>query len=164
MNVTTRGGILIGVLCGLWTFVMGFTGWYKDPALLYAFWLVIPIQIGVLIWGLRKVTSTGKQYGGLVGAGTLMSAIGGVILIFISLLFTTVVFPEYFNELRAIQEEMLRNSGQSEAEIAAALEASSQTNTPIIQALFGCIGTVVTGFLASLIIGAVVKKKIISQP
>ena len=163
MNTTTRGGILIGVLCGLWTFVMGFTGWYKNPALLYAFWLVIPIQIGVLVWGLRKVASTGKQYGGLLGAGTLMSLIGGVILIFTSLFFTTVVFPNYFNELRAIQEEMLRNSGQSEAEIAAALEASAMTNTPIMQALFGFIGTVVTGFLASLIIGAIVKKKTTSE-
>ncbi|HZY09885.1 MAG TPA: DUF4199 domain-containing protein [Bacteroidota bacterium] len=163
MNTTTRGGILIGVLCGIWTFVMGFTGWYKDPTLLYAFWLVIPIQIGILIWGLRKVASTGKQYGGLLVAGTLMSVIGGVILIFSSLLFTTVVFPQYFDELRTLGEEMMKLEGKSEAEIAAALEAAAQTNTPIMQALFGCIGTVVTGFLASLIIGAVVRKKTASE-
>ncbi len=29
MNPILSAGILIGVLCGLWTFLMGFTGWYK---------------------------------------------------------------------------------------------------------------------------------------
>ena len=30
MNIPTRAGVLLGVLCVIWTFVMGFTGWYKD--------------------------------------------------------------------------------------------------------------------------------------
>ena len=29
MNPILSAGILIGVLCGVWTFVMGFTGWSK---------------------------------------------------------------------------------------------------------------------------------------
>ena len=31
MTPTLTAGLLLGVLCGIWTFVMGFTGWYKDP-------------------------------------------------------------------------------------------------------------------------------------
>jgi hypothetical protein len=33
MNPILSTGLLIGLLCGAWTFVMGFTGWYKDPVL-----------------------------------------------------------------------------------------------------------------------------------
>jgi hypothetical protein len=32
MNPILSAGLLIGVLCGVWMFVMGFTGWYRDPA------------------------------------------------------------------------------------------------------------------------------------
>jgi len=87
MSATVKGGILIGTMCAGWTLIMGFTGWLKDPKLMYAFYLVILIQIGVMIWALRQTATAGKTYGGQVWAGTLMSAIGGVILFFTSLPF-----------------------------------------------------------------------------
>ncbi|MEK6570497.1 MAG: DUF4199 domain-containing protein [Bacteroidota bacterium] len=159
MNHTTKAGLLIGVLCGIWVFVMGFSGWYKDPVMLYAFWLVILIQLGVLIWGLKAVATTGASYGKLVGSGTMMSVIGGLILFFTSLLFTTVVFPHYFEELRTIQEQMLKESGKSEQEIMQEMQAAATMSTSFINAISGFIGTVVTGLTASLIIGAIVRKK-----
>ena len=29
MSIPIRAGVLLGVLCVFWTFVMGLTGWYK---------------------------------------------------------------------------------------------------------------------------------------
>ena len=159
MSVTVKGGILIGVLCGAWTLVMGLTGWYKDPVLLNAFFLVILMQIGVMIWALRQTAAAGKTYGGQIGAGALMSVVGGGILFCASFLFTMVLFPHYFEELRALQIEMLKKAGTSEAEISAQLQASAAVQTPFMQALFGFIGTVVTGLIASLIIGVFYRKK-----
>lgn len=158
MNTTVKGGILIGVLCAVWTFVMGFTGWYKDPSMLALFYLVILIQVGVLVWGLRK-TASEKTYGAQVGSGILMSVIGGVIIIGSSLLFTTVAFPEYFEELRAAQTQMLISAGKTEAEAAAEVGLAAQFQTPGYQAVFGFIGTVVTGAVASLIIAGFARKK-----
>jgi len=158
MNITVKGGILIGVLCALLTFVMGFTGWYKDPAMMAVFYAVILIQIGVLVWGLRK-TAGEKAYVAQVGAGILMSVIGGVIIMASSMIFTTVAFPEYFEELRAVQMQMATAAGKSEAEAATELEMAAQFQTPVFQAVFGFIGTLVTGTLASLIIAAFARKK-----
>lgn len=158
MNMILKGGALIGGLCAAWTFVMGATGWYKHPALLNAFWLVMLIQIGVLVWALRRLAAE-RGYGGLVGAGTLMSLLAGVILFGSSLLFTTVVFPSYFSELRAMHTELLRAAGKSEAEIAAELQAVAAMQTPFMQAFMGFVGTVVTGFVASLIIAVVVRSR-----
>jgi hypothetical protein len=158
MNTTVKGGILIGVLCGVWTFVMGFTGWFKDPAMLTVFYVVIFIQIGVLVWALRK-TASEKPYGAQVGAGILMSVIGGAIIIPISLLFTTVAFPHYFEELRVAQTQMLISAGRSEAEAVAEVEMASQFQTPWFQAIFGFIGTLVTGAVASLLIAIFARKK-----
>ncbi len=71
MPAILSAGLLIGVLCGAWTFVMGFTGWYKDPTMLNLFFVVILIEIGGLIWGLRKTALEGRTYGGQIVAGTI---------------------------------------------------------------------------------------------
>ena len=61
MNPIPAAGLLIGVLCGMWTFVMGFTGWYKDPSKAAAFFVVIVIEVAGLIWGLRQTASAGAD-------------------------------------------------------------------------------------------------------
>jgi hypothetical protein len=157
-NVTVKSGIWLGVLCVLWTLVMGVTGWYKHPVLLNMFWVVVLIEIGVLVWGLRQTAAT-AAYLGQVGNGTLIAVIGAAIIFCGSLLFTIVLYPHYFEELRAIQTEMLRSAGKTEAEVGAALEMGAILQTPLVNALMGVIGTVVTGFLASLVIAAFNRKK-----
>jgi hypothetical protein len=159
-----KAGILLGVLCVVWTFLMGYTGWYKDPALLNLFYVVILIEIGVLIWALRHTAAEGRGYGGQVGAGLLISLIGGVIIAIGSVIFTTVAFPEYFQELAAVQEQMMRDQGRSDEEIQAMLDMTAQTSTPTLQAVVGFIATMVTGLVASLIIAAFVKARKPSPP
>jgi hypothetical protein len=158
MNVIVKSGIWIGVLCAIWMLVVGYTGWYKDPVLLNLFYLVVLIELGVIFWGLKQ-TAAGLGYGGQVAAGTLMAVMGGAIIIVVSILFTTVLFPNYFSELQAIHEQMLRNAGKTEAEIAAEVQAAASMQTPVVNAITGFVATVVTGFIASLIIAAFLRKK-----
>jgi hypothetical protein len=137
---------------------MGFTGWFKDPAMVKMLWMVIPIQLAVLVWGLRQTALEGKSYGGQLGAGTLMSIIGGAILILSAYLYV-VVFPNYYNELREMQIQFLQNQGSSPAEIDAAVATIKAEQTPTVQALFQFVSTVVLGFFASLILAAFIRKK-----
>src|SRR6478672_10574576 len=101
MNPILSAGVLIGLLCSSWTFVMGFTGWYKNPALANVLFISVAmaIEIAVLIWGLRRTATQGRAYGGQILAGTMMAVVAGVIIIGFSLLFTTVVFPNYFADV-----------------------------------------------------------------
>jgi len=159
MKRVWTAGILIAVLCALWQLLMGVKGWYKDPAMMNVFWVVILIQIACLIWGLRGTAKQGKQYWAQVGCGTLMSIIAGVILFCWSYLFTSVLYPNYFSEMRAMQEDILRKAGQSQAQIAAMLDLTAKTQTSLMQAIFGFAGCVITGFVCSLFIGAFIRKK-----
>ncbi|MEO6213451.1 MAG: DUF4199 domain-containing protein [Vicinamibacterales bacterium] len=159
MNPILAAGLLIGVLCGVWTFVMGLTGWYKDPVMLNAFFLVIVIEIGGLIWGLRRTAAEGRTYSGQVVAGTLISIVAGVVIIGSSLLFTMVVYPDYFIELNAAQRELMQRAGRSEAEIAAAIDAAATMQTPMSQAMAGFFGTFVTGVVASAIIAVWIRTR-----
>ena len=69
------------------------------------------------------------------------------------------LFPNYFEELRTLQTAMLRDAGKSEAEITAAVEMAAKTQTPVMSAVMGAVGTIVTGILASLIIAIFHRKK-----
>jgi TM2 domain-containing membrane protein YozV len=160
MNPILSAGMLIGLLCSAWTFVMGFTGWYKNPALANVLFVgvAMAIEIAGLIWGLRR-TAEGRTYGGQILAGTMIAIVAGVIIIASSLLFTTVVFPNYFAEVEQAYRSALRNQGKSDAEIAAAIQATAASATPMAQAMSGFIGTLVTGIVASAIIGIFVRRR-----
>ncbi len=152
-------GLLIGVLCGAWTFVMGFTGWYKDPVMLNVFFVVILFEIGGLVWGLRKTALEGRTYGGQIVAGTQMTVIAGLIIMAFSLVFTMVVFPGYFTDLQDAYREILRRQGKTEAEIAQAIGESIAGQTPMGQAVQGFVGTLITGIVSSAVIAIWVRAK-----
>jgi hypothetical protein len=152
MNPILGAGVLIGVSCAVWTFVMGLTGWYADPVLQNLFFLVIPLEIAGLVWGLRLTAREGRAYGGQVVAGTMMAIIAGVILIASSLLFTTVVHPDYFAEMANAYRQTLQSKGLTEAQIAEALASNAASATPMNQALEGFLGAFITGIIGSAII------------
>jgi hypothetical protein len=159
MNAILSTGILIGVLCSVWTLVMGYSGMYKDPSLANLFFLVIPIEIACLVWGLRKTAREGRLYGGQILAGTMMAVVAGVIIIGSSVLFTTVLFPNYSQELEQMYRTTLQQQGKSDAEIAAAVQANAASWTPMAQAMSGFLGTLVTGIVSSAVIGYFVRKR-----
>jgi len=159
MSAILSAGILIGTLCSLWTLLMGFSGLYRDPALANLFFLVIPIEIACLVWGLRKTAREGRTFGGQILAGAMMAIVGGVIMVASSLLFTTVLFPNYSQELESIYRASLARQGKSDAEILAAVQANAASWTPMAQAMSGFIGTLVTGIVASAAIGYFVRKR-----
>ena len=159
MNTIVKAGVVLGVLVEVGTYVMGFTGWFKDPKLMSLFWVVIAFQIAVLVWALKRTAAEGRGYGGQIGAGTLISLIAGGFVIVGSFIFTTVVFPHYFQDIAAIQEQMLRSSGRSDAEIQQMMAMTAKTSTPAMQAFFGFCGTLVTGIVVSAIVGAFFRTK-----
>jgi hypothetical protein len=159
VNTVVKGGVVMGALCVGWMFVMGLTGWYKDPQMVYAFFLVIVLEIGALAWVLRQTALEGRGYGAQVRAGVLVSGIGAVVVFLGSLLFTTVAFPGYFEETRAVAEQMMRSRGLEEAEITRSLDEMRVAGTPLNQAVQGFLGTSVTGLLASLGLAAILRSK-----
>lgn len=159
MSLTLKGGLLIGVLCSAWMYVVGFAGWYRDPDLQANFWLVVLIEVAVLYWMLRQLPEAEKTFAGILKAGTIMAAIGAAVIFVASYLFTTVAFPNYFEEIRAIGEQAYRAKGLSDEEVAAITASMAPMQTPVMNALIGSIGTIVTGVVASAVLGLFLKKK-----
>jgi len=159
MKSTIKPGIALGLIVVVWMYIIGFAGWYKDPVMMNTFYLVILFQIVVLVWGLRLTAAEGKTYGSQIAAGMLISLIGAVIIFVGSYLFTTVAFPQYFEEIRTVGERVLREQGKSEEEIRSMMDLSASMQTPFVNAITGVIGTLMTGVIASAIIAFFVRKK-----
>ncbi|HEX4845782.1 MAG TPA: DUF4199 domain-containing protein [Geothrix sp.] len=156
--VPLRAGALLGVLVALWTFVMGFTGWYRHPSLLFLFWLVIPLQILVLVLTLRKTAPT-AGYLRQVQNGVGASVIASIIIFASSLLFTMVVFPSYFAELEALGRLQMAKQGLSPEQIEAVVKAQAPMQKPLGSAFAGALGTWITGLFTSLIAAAWLRKR-----
>ena len=153
MHPILSGGLAIGLLCGAWIVINGVTGFYKDPVMSASFVPVVSVmEIGALIWALRKTAAQGRSYSGQVVAGTAMAIIGAAIIFCVSMLFTTVLYPNYFTEINEMSREVMRKGGQSEEQINAAVAAVAGWQTPVMSALAGVIGAVLTGIVASAII------------
>ena len=159
MKTILKAGLVLAVLVEIWTYFIGFTGWYKDPVLQNAFWVVILIEIGVLIWGLRLTSREGRGYGAQLGAGTLISVVGALLIFFGSYLFTEVVFPNYFTEINEVYRQMMAQQGLSQEQIEAQIASMAPIQNSLTSALMGAVMTVVTGFLASLVIAAFVRHR-----
>lgn len=158
MPPTLRAGVILGLSVAAWTFIMGFTGWYKHPTLLSLFWLVIPMQIGILLWALRGTAPT-TAYGRQVWNGVSISLLGSMIVFGASILFTTLVFPKYFQELEALGRELMAKQGLSAEQIETAVRLQAPMQTPRASAMAGAIGTVFTGFFTSVIAAVWLRKK-----
>jgi hypothetical protein len=157
MRIPLIAGVVLGVVVTLWSLLIVAAGWHVNPAMIWTFSLVVLIEILVLVWALRKTAAEGRTYGAQVWAGLVASIVGGVLIFAGSLLITTVLYPEYFDEIRAMGAEVARQAGQSEAQVQAILETPTQT--PVEGALAGLVGTVATGLLASLIIAAFLRRR-----
>jgi hypothetical protein len=127
--------------------------------MLNLFFLVIVLEIGELVWGLRRTAALGNNYMAQVLAGLAIAGIASIFIFCGSYLFTSVAFPNYFEEIRTLQAEQLKAGGMAEDQIRAALDLARPMQTPVVNALMGVVGTMVTGLLASLVIAAFARAK-----
>jgi len=145
-----RTGLILGILVVLWTFVMGFTGWYRHPSLFFLLWLAIPLQIGVLVLMLRS-TALSEGYLRQVQNGVGASVIASAVIFVGSLLFTLVVFPSYFAEMEALGRLKMAQQGFSAEQIEAVMKAKGPMQTSLGRAFSWALGTWITGLFTSLL-------------
>ncbi len=159
MRVIVVSGVALGALISAWVALFATTGLYRHPSAAWSFQAVTAIQVVVLVFGLRKTAALGRTYWGQVRAGALMSIVGGAVVAIGTLLLMTVVAPHFLEDVRRLEAERLAARGVEQAEIAARMAAAARIQTPGIQAIVGFLGTVATGFVASLVIGAFIRAR-----
>jgi len=159
MRTLVKYGLLLAAGVITWMFVMGYTGWYKNPNLINLFFLVVPYQILLIVMALRATARQGATYGAQILVGLTISSIAGIFIFAASLLFTTVMFPNYFREVLEVQEHAMREAGLDSTRIDTVMAGAEVAYTPMRQAIQGFIGTVVTGLVTAAIAGTWIRHR-----
>ena len=158
MNNSIGAGLVLGVLVVIWTAVVIAAGWHLDARTMWLFFMVIPIQILVMVLALRMHAHT-ASYGRQVWNGFALSLMAAVVVFAGSYVLTTMVFPEYFPQIRAAAENMLQQLGRQPAEIAEEMQRNRSLYDPLANAMSGAVGTVLTGLVLSLILAAFMHRR-----
>jgi hypothetical protein len=155
-----KAGIMFGAAVVVWQLIFGFAGMYKNPALGWVFPVIaIAITAGVLFWALKQTAAEGKRYWGLVGTGMVIALIACVLIIGGSLLYTSVLFPDYADVALSQAAEQFEAQGLPEEQREVQMKAAEWLFSPVPQALMGAVMTLITSFVVSLIVAAIVRKK-----
>lgn len=147
---TLRTGLILGILLVLWTFIMGFTGWYRHPSLFFLMWLAIPLQVGALLVML-KLTAPTAGYLRQVQNGVGASIVASAIVFLGSLLFTLAVFPAYFAEMEALGRLKMAQQGLGAEQIEAMVRAGAPMQTSLRRAFVWAFETSLTGLFTSIV-------------
>ena len=159
MKPIVTAGIVLGVSAGIWIFINGFAGLYKNPGTAWVFPVVATvIEIVVIVWGLRQTAQLGRRYGRQVLAGLLIAVVGAVLILGFSLMWAA-VFTDAAEVTAAMQADAWSDAGMSEEEIDDLLVKTEFTRTPFAQALSGSIATIVTGLVISLIAAIFIRQR-----
>ncbi len=111
MKSLTLHALALGVLVGAWMLVMAYSGLYKHPTYNVLFYLVIAIEIAVLVSALQGGVKAGNGYVAQVARGSAVAAVGGVIVMSLSLIITAVLFPTFFAEVREMRQRIIAERG-----------------------------------------------------
>jgi hypothetical protein len=155
------GGVVLAVVVALFSIVFAAAGMHKNPALGWVFPVLgIASTVGVVIGTFRKTRDAGNRYGGQLLVGIVIAVVAAVLLFVNSYLFTTTIFPNYLDEVRVAQEELLATQpNQSPQQIDAQRKALDIMLTPKAQAGLGAVMTVITTGLVTLIAAIFLRKK-----
>lgn len=158
MKTIIRGGVLLGILVTIWTYIYGMTGLHKNMAAAMAFPLVATLlEVGVLIWALKRTAAEGRRWFGQVSAGTMLAFVAGSLIFATSYFYVNSFHPTYFAEVNAAGDAFYRAKGMDDAKIQEIMAAAAPYQTAGWQALIGFCATVITGLVASAVIGAFIK-------
>ena len=151
MDNNVSAGVVLGVLITIWTAVVIMAGWHTDPRMMWLYFGVVPIEVLVLAMALRTHILT-AHYGRQLWNGIAVSTVGAILVFAGTYVLTTVVFPQYFPQIRAAAETMLTEMGRTPVEIAEELRRSRASYDPVANALTGAVGVFLCGVILSLVL------------
>ncbi len=155
-------GVILGIVSVLLGVVMYVTNVYTDPHWIFSV-IGFLILIGVITYGIKAYKTSNNGFLELTDAlkvGIGIALIGGIIGAIWTLLLTSVIEPEYTQQVMEVQrEKLLENPDMTEAMVDQSIEMMEKFSSPYISIAFSIIGSLFFGFIISLFAGLIMKKK-----
>ncbi|GAA5031948.1 hypothetical protein GCM10011506_24770 [Marivirga lumbricoides] len=151
-------GLILALIVTIYTLVIQLTGLYQQA---WGNYLSYLIYLGFIIYIFKKFKDLNNGFmtlGQSLGLGTLTTLVSGAISSTVYALYIQFVDDSSIKYAMEKQAEEMYNSGMSTEQIEAAEKMSSMFQGPLFLIIAGTIGTVILGFIISLIVGLIMKR------
>ena len=123
--------------------------------------LAFVILIAGMVWAMRDFRTRNDgfmSYGQGLGIGSLMSAIVGLLGSVFSMFYMTFIDTNLIKKSMDATREKLEKQGMDDAQIDQAIQMTEKFMTPGMMFVIGVLTYVVIGFIASLIVSAIMRR------
>ncbi len=156
-------GVILGVVSILFSAIIYATGVYKDPHWSIGI-LGFLIMLTALVYGMKAYKSANNGFLNLTDAlkvGIGIALISGILSGIWNLTLTTVIEPDYSEQVMEIQKEKLikESPDMTEEQVNQVFAITEKLQSPSISFAIGIIGSLFMGFIISLLAGLIMQKK-----
>jgi hypothetical protein len=158
-RVALKYGVLASVVIMVYSTILNVTGLSQDKILSSLSFIFMIVAMILAMKDFRQQNHGFMSYGEGLGVGSLMSAVMGFLTSTFTMFYIKFIDSTLLTQgLDQVREEMERN-GKDDAQIEQAMEISQKVMSPGMVFIFGVIGYLLTGFVISLIIAAILRKE-----
>lgn len=168
LSIALRNGILLGVACVVLSVLLYvtnllYTGSFLIGAITWLLNLAICVVFIVMAVQQYKTANDGfLTVGEAIKVGIVTALVGGVIAAIYSVIYTTVIDPNYYEKVVEVTMEKMSafTSNFSEEQMEELREKTLQSKPSVVWTFFSSIlGSAIGGVIISAIVGAVKKKE-----
>ena len=168
LSIALRNGILLGVACVVLSVLLYvtnllYTGSFLIGAITWLLNLAICVVFIVMAVQQYKTANDGfLTVGEAIKVGVVTALVGGVIAAIYSVIYTTVIDPNYYEKVVEVTMEKMSafTSNFSEEQMEELREKTLQSKPSVVWTFFSSIlGSAIGGVILSAIVGAVKKKE-----
>ncbi|WP_109300224.1 DUF4199 domain-containing protein [Aquimarina sp. AU474] len=156
-------GVILGIVSVLFGAILYATGIYKDPHWSIGIFGFV-ITIVVLVYAIKAFKTANGGFLNLTDAlkvGIGAALIGGIISSVWSFTLTTVIEPDYSEQVMQVQKDKLLedNPDFTQEQVDQMFAIPEKLQSPPIAFALGIVGSLFVGFIISLVAGLVMQKK-----
>lgn len=156
-STAMRYGLIVGLICVIYSFILAMTDNSMNRALSSITYLFIIVGMVMAFKYFKQHNGGFMSYGQGLGIGSLMSLIAGLLTSVFMYIYAKFIDTEMMNRAMEMQRVEMEKQGMEDAQIDQAMEMASKFSGPEMILIGGTIGMLIVGFIIALIVSAIMK-------
>ncbi|WP_031528631.1 DUF4199 domain-containing protein [Dyadobacter crusticola] len=157
-RVALKYGVLASVVIMIYTTIINVAGLGQNKLLSSLSFVFMIVAIVLAMKNFREQNKGFISYGEGLGVGSLVSAVMGLLSSAFTMFYIQFIDNTLLTQSMDQVREDMERKGMDDAQIDQAMELSQKFMSPGIVFVMGVLGYVVTGFIISLIVAAIIRR------
>lgn len=158
-RIALKYGLLTSLAIIIFTTIVNVTGLFLNKGLSSLSYVILIVGIVLAMKDFRVANKGYMSYGQGLGLGSMLSAIIGLLGSMFMMFYNQFIDSTIVQQVMDAARQDMESRGMDDAQIDQAMAFTEKLTSPGIQFFIGVLGFLVTGFIFSLIIAAIMRKE-----